>query len=509
MKKHIRKQHIRKPMLFLAAFLAVALAYFLPGKGTLAHAEETDAGGTRAEAKVIELGKTYSETTDSGSDVDFFKFTTTGQGYFRVNLKQNESDKNDTDGGWYVKVLDESGEVITSQSYIRKNWTSVNIPYAKAGRAFYLEIGAEHTNLAPLNCVYDLTVNQTEAGDWELETNETKADATAIGVNKMYHGITISGDDKDFYKFTATKQGYFQVTLKHNEADKNDTDAGWHVKVLDESGEEITSCFGIKTNWTSIILPYAKEDRVFYVQVMPAYNNMEPRGCVYDLTVMQTAEPSWESEPNGTKKTAVSMKMGKKQNGITGTEADEDYYKLNVAATGKLRVKLSSHNANPAAGIGSGWTVFVYDKKFKGAAKMEQVKTADSVTLDVKKGTYYIVVKPYRPSTSIVGCRYTLLADYTKAPAAPKISSVKAGKKSAVVKWKKASGATGYYVYRSTSPKGGFKKVQTLKRASALSWKNKKLKSGRKYYYKVAAYKKVKGLTVVSSYSAVKSVKIK
>ena len=630
------RKHIRKPMLFLAALLAIALAYFLPGKGTLAHAEETDAGGTRAEAKVIELGKTYSETTDSGSDVDFFKFTTTGQGYFRVNLKQNESDKNDTDGGWYVKVLDESGEVITSQSYIRKNWTSVNIPYAKAGRAFYLEIGAEYTNLAPLNCVYDLTVNQTEAGDWELETNETKADATAIGVNKMYHGITISGDDKDFYKFTATKQGYFQVTLKHNEADendtdggwyvkvldesgevitsqsyirknwtsmnipyakagrafyleigaeytnlaplncvydltvdqteagdweletnetkadataigvnktyhgitisgddkdfykftatkqgyfqvtlkhneadKNDTDAGWHVKVLDESGEEITSCFGIKTNWTSIILPYAKEDRVFYVQVMPAYNNMEPRGCVYDLTVMQTAEPSWESEPNGTKKTAVSMKMGKKQNGITGTEADEDYYKLNVAATGKLRVKLSSHNANPAAGIGSGWTVFVYDKKFKGAAKMEQVKTADSVTLDVKKGTYYIVVKPYRPSTSIVGCRYTLLADYTKAPAAPKISSVKAGKKSAVVKWKKASGATGYYVYRSTSPKGGFKKVQTLKRASALSWKNKKLKSGRKYYYKVAAYKKVKGMTVVSSYSAVKSVKVK
>jgi len=82
-------KHIRKSMPFLAAFLAMALAYFLPGQGTLAHAEK-DAGGTRAEAKVIELGKTYSETTDSGSDVDFFKFTTTEQGYFQVNLKQNE-----------------------------------------------------------------------------------------------------------------------------------------------------------------------------------------------------------------------------------------------------------------------------------------------------------------------------------------------------------------------------------------------------------------------------------
>ena len=141
-------------------------------------------------------------------------------------------------------------------------------------------------------------------------------------------------------------------------------------------------------------------------------------------------------------------------------------------------------------------------------ARAQGVKTADSLSFDVKKGAYYIKIENsswLEPK----GCRYTLLADYTKAPSAPKISSVKAGRKSVVVKWKKVSGATGYYVYRSTSPKGGFKTVPTLKRASALSWKNKKLKSGRKYYYKVAAYKKVKGMTVVSSYSAVKSVKVK
>ena len=30
------------------------------------------------------------------------------------------------------------------------------------------------------------------------------------------------------------------------------------------------------------------------------------------------------------------MKMGKKYNGITGTEADEDYYKMNVTALGKF-----------------------------------------------------------------------------------------------------------------------------------------------------------------------------
>ena len=64
------REDIRKTIPFLAAFLAIAVMYFLPVQGTLAHAEETDAGGTREEAKVIELGNTYSETTDSSSDVD-------------------------------------------------------------------------------------------------------------------------------------------------------------------------------------------------------------------------------------------------------------------------------------------------------------------------------------------------------------------------------------------------------------------------------------------------------
>lgn len=48
-------------MQLLTAFLAIAFMYFLPGQGILARAEEADAGGTREDAKTIELGKTYSE----------------------------------------------------------------------------------------------------------------------------------------------------------------------------------------------------------------------------------------------------------------------------------------------------------------------------------------------------------------------------------------------------------------------------------------------------------------
>ncbi len=136
------------------------------------------------------------------------------------------------------------------------------------------------------------------------------------------------------------------------------------------------------------------------------------------------------------------------------------------------------------------------------------VKALDGVSLDVKKGTYYVKVKGVYESSAVT-CQYELLANYAKAPAKPKISSIKAKKRAAVVKWKKVPGANGYYVYRSTAKKAGYKKVKTLKGASAVSYTNKKLITGRKYYYRIAAYKKVKGMTVTSPYSAVKSVRVK
>ena len=74
----------------------------------------------------------------------------------------------------------------------------------------------------------------------------------------------------------------------------------------------------------------------------------------------------------------------------------------------------------------------------------------------------------------------------------------KAGKKKASVSWKKVTGAKKYEVYRSAKKKSGYKKVSTVK-TNKLTDK-KKLKKGKKYYYKVRA---VNGKSK-SAFSAVK-----
>ncbi|MCM1499405.1 MAG: hypothetical protein NC124_13140 [Clostridium sp.] len=85
------------------------------------------------------------------------------------------------------------------------------------------------------------------------------------------------------------------------------------------------------------------------------------------------------------------------------------------------------------------------------------------------------------------GCAKIGEACYTsvKAPSAPTIKSVKAGKKSATIKLKKkVSGATAYKIYRAEKKKGKYICVGTTTKTS---YKDTGLKSGKTYYYKVVA----------------------
>ena len=95
-----------------------------------------------------------------------------------------------------------------------------------------------------------------------------------------------------------------------------------------------------------------------------------------------------------------------------------------------------------------------------------------------------------------------------KKPAKPSLT-VKAGKKQAVLAWKKVSLASGYQVYRASSKNGKYSLVTTIKKGNTVFYTNKKLKTGKTYYYKVRAYRTVSGKKVYGAYSSVKAVKIK
>jgi len=121
--------------------------------------------------------------------------------------------------------------------------------------------------------------------------------------------------------------------------------------------------------------------------------------------------------------------------------------------------------------------------------------------------TYYYKIRSYK---NVDGKKiYSSSASVVSVKPRPlKVTGVKTVKSEpgkAEISWKKQANVGGYQIVRSTSENGTYKSVgSTGKRI----FKNTQLTHGKTYYYKVRAYKTVKGKRVYGTYSAVKSVEV-
>ena len=83
----------------------------------------------------------------------------------------------------------------------------------------------------------------------------------------------------------------------------------------------------------------------------------------------------------------------------------------------------------------------------------------------------------------------------------PTLNTPSSTSKGVGLRWSKVTGASGYMVYRRTET-GSYKLISTEKGVSNLTFRDTTARKGRKYYYKVKAYKSV----TYSAYSNTKSV---
>ena len=91
-----------------------------------------------------------------------------------------------------------------------------------------------------------------------------------------------------------------------------------------------------------------------------------------------------------------------------------------------------------------------------------------------------------------------------KTPGKVAISSVsRVGSGKLKITWKKVSGATGYQIYRSTQKNSGYRRIKNLSSKSS-SYTNSKLKNGKRYYYKIRAYKSIDGKTYYGKFFNIK-----
>jgi hypothetical protein len=104
----------------------------------------------------------------------------------------------------------------------------------------------------------------------------------------------------------------------------------------------------------------------------------------------------------------------------------------------------------------------------------------------------------------------TLSYSFTIVPKGTYLGNMTAKKKSAVVRWKKqATQTTGYQIQSSLKKNFKGAKSTWIKKNKTTKTTIKKLKSKKKYYFRIRTYKSVKGKKYYSSWSRTKTVRIK
>lgn len=101
-------------------------------------------------------------------------------------------------------------------------------------------------------------------------------------------------------------------------------------------------------------------------------------------------------------------------------------------------------------------------------------------------------LKKIIPIAVILTMLFTLVSppEVSAASRPAKVKSLKVASQSynsLKISWKRVKKAKGYQIYRATKKNGKYKKVKTIKKAKTVSWINKKLTTGKRYYYKVRA----------------------
>lgn len=185
-----------------------------------------------------------------------------------------------------------------------------------------------------------------------------------------------------------------------------------------------------------------------------------------------------------------------------------------MAAPKTVKAASAAYNKTKVTWTGvsgaSGYEVFRATKKTGTYTKIRTLTASARSYTDTGRATgttYYYKVRAYKTvnKTNYAGSYSAIVS---AKPALAKVSSVKTkknGTRKIKVSWKRVTGASGYTVARSLKKTKSYKTVKTIKSGKTVSYTTGKLKKGKKYYFKVRAYRTVSGKKVYGAYSSVVS----
>lgn len=400
--------------------------------------------------------------------------------------------------GEEVEYVSESKSSVTDKVVIEES-------YHMTGGTYYFAIDG----FAPLSGIktgaYQYLVNFVSANESFPETgngnNNNIGSANKVSIGTTYRGQIAITDSIDYYVFSIPSSG--KVTL-HVEGDNSFL----HTFLYDLAGEELKHIQRSKndvTNKTTVDEDCNLIAGTYYLAIDGQHNYRRQGKYQIKLDFISANESFVETHKDDNISGANEIAFNTDYRGQIALDNDVDYYKFTVSKKDTIAITADAED------IGRAYIYNAQGKELWGKNISGDTQSGNytlSHNMEILPGTYYLCITSIYRS----GGSYSFkLASYnaTKKPAKVTIYSVKsAKKKTAVISWKRISGADGYQIQYAKSKKFSGKKTANVGKTTAKKTV-KKLSSKKKYYVRIRAYKTVAGKNKYGSWSKVKSVKVK
>ena len=397
--------HVMLMLFFVTAVALLLLSGALSVPASAATYNEVESNNSLSAANIITVNNSVSGRLNSKSDEDWFTFTTPSDGYFQIEFQH--ATISSSSYYWQIRMNEESGNSWASPFYCNVKGNESQTLSSRIGvpaGTYSVKISV-YTSSYYSNNSYTMIVRFEASDTWEKEGNDTLAKATPVDVNVKYSGALASKDDDDWYQFTTTSAGYFQVAFDHPSISSSST--YWLIVLYDENGQKWTSDYAlyyhVAGNADHFLTAQIGVPAGTYSMKIISYNSSYYSNATYSFTVDFEASDTWEKEGNDTLATATTVDVNVEYGGALANSADVDWYKFTVPSSGYFQVGFDHPGISSSSTY---WEILLFDESGKKwasdytlyyyiAGNAEHFTTAQ---IGIPAGTYSMKIISYNSS---------------------------------------------------------------------------------------------------------------
>ena len=211
------------------------IEYRLSTKFTATNFAEQEVNNSYPKANLIILNNEYSGTMNNSSDEDFYKINTLSTGKLYISF---DHDYVEDSTSWIIKIFKYANNEYSELSSVEvsaKSSGNYVLPFVGtvANGTYYVRVYCGFYK--PTGIEYRLSTKFTATNFAEQELNDSYQTANVIALSNEYTGTMNSGEDRDFYKITASATGNIPVTFNHKYKNQS---GSWIITVYSYQNNE-------------------------------------------------------------------------------------------------------------------------------------------------------------------------------------------------------------------------------------------------------------------------------